>query len=83
MPYTVCNNIVVDSIEPCFPPETKFDTEKAHCHPNFINPPPNDICVTISNSSNYYESKVVLYKEKKQNLFFDKIATHSIAFKIY
>lgn len=64
----VCNNIVVDSIEPCFPPETKFDTEKAHSHPNFINPPPNDICTTLSKSSNYYESKVVMYKEKKTEL---------------
>jgi hypothetical protein len=64
----VCNNIVVDSIENCFPPEIKFDTEKAHSHPNFINPPPNDICATLSNSSNYYESKVVVYKEKKTEL---------------
>jgi hypothetical protein len=64
----VCNNIVVDSIETCFSPETKFDTEKAHSHPNFINPPPNDICATLSNSSNYYESKVVMYKEKKTEL---------------
>jgi hypothetical protein len=55
-------------MENCFPPETKFDTEKAHGHPNFINPPPNDICATFSNSSNYYESKVVLYKEKKTEL---------------
>jgi hypothetical protein len=67
-PIPVCNNIVVDNMENCFPPETKFDTEKAHCHPNFINPPPNDICATLSNSSNYYESKVVLYKEKKTEL---------------
>lgn len=64
----VCNNIVVESMENCFPPETKFDTEKAHSHHNFINPPPNDICATLSNSSNYYESKVVLYKEKKTEL---------------
>lgn len=64
----VCNNIVVDSMEPCFPPETKFDTEKAHSHPNFINPPPNDICATLSKSSTYYESKVVMYKEKKTEL---------------
>jgi len=64
----VCNNIVVDNMEKCFSPETKFDTEKVHCHPNFINPPPNDICATFSNSSNYYESKVVLYKEKKTEL---------------
>ena len=64
----VCNNIVVDSMETCFPPETKFDTEKAHSHANFINPPPNDICATLSKSSNYYESKVVMYKEKKTEL---------------
>jgi len=64
----VCNNIVVDSIETCFSPETKFDTEKAHSHPNFINPPPNDICATLFKSSNYYESKVVMYKEKKTEL---------------
>ena len=55
-------------MENCFPPETKFDTEKAHSQHNFINPPPNDICATLSNSSNYYESKVVLYKEKKTEL---------------
>lgn len=64
----VCNNIVLDSIKNCFPPETIFDTEKAHSHPNFINPPPNDICATLSESSNYYESKVVMYKEKKTEL---------------
>lgn len=67
-PIPVCNNIVVYNMKNCFPPETKFDTEKAHCHPNFINPPPNDICATLSNNSNYYESKVVLYKEKKTEL---------------
>jgi hypothetical protein len=64
----ICNNIVVDRMKKCFPPETKYDTEKTHCHSNFINPPPNDICATFSNSSNYYESKVVLYKEKKTEL---------------
>lgn len=67
-PIPLCNNIVVDNIKNCFPPETKFDTEKVHSHPNFINPPPNDICATFSESSNYYESKVVMYKEKKTEL---------------
>jgi hypothetical protein len=67
-PIHVCNNMVVGCMENCFPPETKYDTEKAHYHPNFINPPPNDICATLSNISNYYESKVVLYKEKKTEL---------------
>jgi hypothetical protein len=67
-PIQLCNNIEVHSMENCFPTETKFDTEKAHCHPKFINPPPNDICATLSSSSNYYESKVVLYKEKKTEL---------------
>lgn len=67
-PIPLCNNIVVDNIKNCFPPETKFDTEKVHSHPNFINPPPNDICATLSESSNYYESKVVMYKEKKTEL---------------
>lgn len=67
-PIPLCNNILVHSMENCFPSETKFDTEKAHCHPKFINPPPNDICATISGISNYYESKVVLYKEKKTEL---------------
>jgi len=64
----MCNNIVVSSMETRFPTGIKFDTEKAHCHPKFINPPPNDICATLTDISHYYESKVVLYKEKKTEL---------------
>jgi len=67
-PIPLCNNIVVSSMEPRFPSGTKFDTEKARCHPKFINPPPNDICATFADMSDYYESKVVLYKEKKTEL---------------
>ena len=64
----LCNSIVVSSMETRFPKGIKFDTEKAHCHPKFINPPPNDICATLTDMSEYYESKVVLYKDKKTEL---------------
>lgn len=69
-PIPLCNNIVVSSMQTCFPTDIKFDTEKAHCHPKFINPPPNDICAIpiIDNIPDYYESKVVLYKDKKTEL---------------
>jgi len=67
-PIALCNTIVVCTMENSFPTGIKFDTEKAHSHPKFINPPPNDICATLANSSYYYESKVVLYKEKKTEL---------------
>jgi hypothetical protein len=55
-------------MENCFPDGIKLDTEKAHIHPTFINPPPNDVCATLAGTSTYYESKVVLYKEKKTEL---------------
>jgi len=68
-PIPMCNNIVVRSMETRFPTSIKFDTEKAHCDPKFINPPPNDICATFTDDiSYYYECKVVLYKEKKTEL---------------
>ena len=67
-PIPLCNNIVVSNMETCFSMVIKFDTEKIHCHPKFINPPPNDICTTLTDNSNYYESKVVVYKETKTEL---------------
>lgn len=67
-PIPLCDNLVVRSMESKFPTDIKFDTEKAHCHPDFINPPPNDICAMLSSTSDYYESKVVLYKERKTEL---------------
>lgn len=46
------------------------DTEKIHNHPQFIQPPPNDICITTVTKSvfDFYESKVVLYKGGKTEL---------------
>jgi hypothetical protein len=67
-PIPLCNNVVVRTIETCFPDGITFDTEKAHTHPKFINPPPNDVCATRTGTSVYYESKVVLFKEKKTEL---------------
>lgn len=67
-PISLCNNIVVYNMKNHFTTGIKFDTEKPHCHPKFINPPPNDICATHTDKSNYYESKVVLYKDKKTEL---------------
>jgi len=64
----MCNNIVVSSMETRFHTGIKFHTEKANCHPKFINPPPNDICATLNDISDYYECKVVLYKETKTEL---------------
>jgi hypothetical protein len=59
---------VVSSTEPWFLPETTFETEKAHLHEKFINPPPNDICATHEGRTAYSESKVVLYKNEKTEL---------------
>lgn len=46
------------------------DTEKIHNHVQFIQPPPNDICITTNQKSvvDFYESKVVLYKGGKTEL---------------
>jgi hypothetical protein len=64
----MCDNSAVRNIGR-FPTSTKFDTEKAHCDPKFINPPPNDICATFTdNTSDFLESKVVLYKGPKTEL---------------
>lgn len=58
----------------------RFDTELAYCIPSkFIHPPPNDIRVTrntcvaaggvpYSENISWYESKVVLFKERKTEL---------------
>jgi Rho termination factor, N-terminal domain len=59
----LCDNRTVRCIESCFPEGIHFDTEKAHIHPKFINPPPNDVCTTRSGESCYYESKVVMFKD--------------------
>jgi hypothetical protein len=67
-PILLCNTLAVRNMKPRFPTGIKFDTEKAQCHPKFIHPPPNDICATLTDTSDYYESKVVLYKEKKTEL---------------
>lgn len=68
-PISLCNSKQeVCSIEKCFPTGFWIDTEKAHCHSQFINPPPNDICARLADSSCYYECKVVLYKETKTEL---------------
>jgi hypothetical protein len=46
------------------------DTEKVHSHSQFIQAPPNDICITNNTKtfSEFYESKVVLYKGEKTEL---------------
>jgi hypothetical protein len=67
-PIPLCDNIKVRIMESRFPTGIKFDTEKAHCHPTFINPPPHDVCATLLDSSDEYECKVVLYKEVKTEL---------------
>lgn len=46
----------------------KFDTEKPHVDPRFVEPPPNDICLTRDGVSTYYESKVVLFKGRSTEL---------------
>jgi hypothetical protein len=61
-------NLKIYNMEKCFNEGIKFDTEKKHIHPNFINPPPNDVCTTLDDNSFYYESKVVSYKGDKTEL---------------
>lgn len=55
-----------------FPPsllaDARFNTEQPCVHPNFVHPPPNDICVSRGLTQDYYESKCVLFKEKKTEL---------------
>lgn len=48
----------------------RIDTEKCHIHPQFINPPPNDICVARidSNVNSFYENKIIMFKNKKTEL---------------
>lgn len=79
----VCNNIVVESMENCFPPETKFDTEKAHSHHNFINPPQMIFVPRFPIVLIIMNQKLFFIKRKKQNLFSGKIAMRSIAYKVY
>jgi len=67
-PILLCNNDEVDNLEKCFPEGITFDTEKAHIHSKFINPPPNDVCATLTGTSSFYESKVVMFKGNKTEL---------------
>jgi len=67
-PILLCNNVDICNMNKCFPEGITFDTEKAHLHPKFINPPPNDVCATLADSSYFYESKVVMFKGNKTEL---------------
>ncbi len=64
----LCDNITIRPIGICFSENMTYDTEKPHIHPNFINPPPNDVRTMVDNETCYYESKVVLFKGSKTEL---------------
>jgi hypothetical protein len=67
-PILLCDGAKSYVLENCFQEGMLFDTEKPHCHTKFINPPPNDVCTTLNGTSNYYESKVVMFKGNKTEL---------------
>ena len=52
----------------CFGIDSQFETEKVHSCPQFINGPPSDVCVSRGEHKDYYESKVVIFKESKTEL---------------
>ncbi len=64
----LCDNTAIRPIGLCFPERMTYDTEKPLIHPNFINPPPHDVCTMIDSETYYYESKVVLFKDSKTEL---------------
>ena len=64
----LCDNKTVCPIGKYFPERITYDTEKPHIHPNFINPPPNDVRITLDGETSYNESKVVLFKGSKTEL---------------
>jgi hypothetical protein len=64
----LCDNKMVCPIGKCFPESMTYDTEKPHIYPNFINPPPNDVRMTLGGEISHAESKVVLFKEGKTEL---------------
>jgi hypothetical protein len=64
----LCDNITIRPMGICFHERTIYETEKPHIHPNFINPPPNDVRTTVDRETCYYESKVVLFKGIKTEL---------------
>ena len=45
-----------------------FDTESSSISPNFINAPPHDVSVTVDGKTDYFESKVCLFKGDKTEL---------------
>ena len=49
--------------------DVTYKTEVSCSSAAFVNPPPNDVCITYGDKSmRYFEAKIVLYKERKTEL---------------